>query len=94
MQKSVFTRHYDVLRQKIRDMRKAAGLTQRALAKRLGTVQTVVVRVEQGERRLDLIEFYWFCRALGFDPKKAAVEVLKECSALDKAAQKKRHPKR
>jgi transcriptional regulator with XRE-family HTH domain len=75
-------------------MRKAARLTQRDLAKRLGTVQTIVVRVEQGERRLDLIEFYWFCLALGVDPKKAAVEVLKECSALDKAAQNKRHTRK
>lgn len=66
-------------------MRKAAGLTQRELAKRLGTVQTVVVRVEQGERRLDLIEFYWFCRALEADPKKVTLEVLNHCIALDRA---------
>jgi transcriptional regulator with XRE-family HTH domain len=75
-------------------MRKAAGLTQRELAKRLGTVQTIVVRVEQGERRLDLIEFYWFCKALGIDPKKATIEVLSECLALDKASQNKRRANR
>ena len=65
-------------------MRKAAGVTQRELAHRLGTVQTVVARIEQGERRLDLIEFYRVCRALKVDPKKAASEVLDRCAALDR----------
>lgn len=84
MQKSVFTRHYAFLREKVRAMRKAAGLTQRDLAKRLGTVQTIVVRVEQGERRLDLIEFYWFCRACRVPPEKMAAEVMRECAKLDR----------
>jgi transcriptional regulator with XRE-family HTH domain len=94
VQKSVFTRHYEILREKVRRMRKEAGLNQRKLAQRLGTVQTVVARVEQGERRLDLIEFYWFCRALNVDPKKAAIEVLNACLALDKSGQKKRQSKK
>ena len=75
-------------------MRKAAGLTQRELAKRLGTVQTVVVRVEQGERRLDLIEFYWFCKALEVDPRKATIAVLNHCLALDKPGRTKGRSKK
>jgi transcriptional regulator with XRE-family HTH domain len=70
-------------------MRKAAGLTQRDLADRLKTVQTVVARLEQGERRLDLIEYYWFCKAVGVDPKKAAVNILKQCAILDGPSRRK-----
>jgi transcriptional regulator with XRE-family HTH domain len=94
VQKSVFTRHYAVLREKVRAMRNAAGLTQRELAKRLGTIQTIVVRVEQGERRLDLIEFYWFCRALEVDPKKAATEVIDQCLAFDRPSKPKAKPRK
>jgi transcriptional regulator with XRE-family HTH domain len=86
VQKSVFTRHYAFLREKVRRMREEAGLNQREFARRLGTVQTVVARVEQGERRLDLIEFYWFCKALRVDPKRALNEVLNQCLALDKTS--------
>lgn len=89
MEKSTFTKHYEALRVQLRAMRKAAGLTQRDLAARLKTVQTVVARLEQGERRLDLIEYYWFCRAVGVDPKKAAVEILRKCAALDGSSRSK-----
>ncbi len=94
MEKSVFTQHYAALREKIRTMRKAAGITQRELASRLKTVQTVVARMEQGQRRMDMIEFYWVCRALKNDPKKKANEVFDECLALDNPSHKAKRPKR
>ena len=50
------------------DMRRKAGLTQRALAGRLSREQSFVWRIETGERRLDVVEFSWVCRAMGFDP--------------------------
>ena len=50
-------------------MRKAAGLTQRQLAKRLKREHSFVSRIELGERRLDVVEFYWVCRACDQDPK-------------------------
>lgn len=48
-------------------MRQKAGLTQRDLAKKLGREHSFVWRIETGERRLDVIEFYWICQALGQD---------------------------
>lgn len=45
-------------------MRKAAGLTQRELAKRLKREYSFVWRIETGERRLDVVEFFWLCQAL------------------------------
>jgi transcriptional regulator with XRE-family HTH domain len=50
--------------------RKAAGLTQHALARRLKKPQSFVAKYEGGERRLDVVEFIAIARALGADPLK------------------------
>ncbi|WP_311990042.1 helix-turn-helix domain-containing protein [Bradyrhizobium elkanii] len=50
--------------------RKAAGLTQHALARRLKKPQSFVAKYEGGERRLDVIEFVAVVRAIGDDPVK------------------------
>jgi transcriptional regulator with XRE-family HTH domain len=50
--------------------RKSAGLSQQELATRLKTSQTVVARIEIGERRVDVIEFIDIARALRLDPHK------------------------
>lgn len=48
--------------------RKSAGLTQAALARSLGKPQSFVSKFEQGERRLDVVEFLTIARAIGTDP--------------------------
>ncbi len=65
MEKSTFTPLYDLLRARLVEVRKSAGLTRRDLAARLGRERSFVARVEGGERRVDLVEFYWICRACG-----------------------------
>src|SRR6266403_1394202 len=50
--------------------RKAAGLTQHALARRLARPQSFVAKYEGGERRLDVVEFVAVVRAIGGDPVK------------------------
>lgn len=47
--------------------RRASGLTQRALAERLGKPPSYVAKIEIGERRLDFVEFIAIARALGVD---------------------------
>ena len=49
----------------LRSAREEAGLSQRALAKKLGVHHSWVAKVELGERRLDVIEFIGLARALG-----------------------------
>ena len=44
--------------------REDAGLTMRQLAERLGVPHTFVAKVEQRERRLDVVEFLHYCQAL------------------------------
>jgi transcriptional regulator with XRE-family HTH domain len=59
-------------------MRQAAGLTQRALADKLHREYSFVWRIEHGERRLDVVEFFWVCEALGFDAKAVYEELAEE----------------
>jgi len=39
-----------------------------SLAVKLGWASSIVGKIEQGERRLDLIEFVHYCEALGANP--------------------------
>src|SRR5881392_2590276 len=56
--------------------RKAAGLTQHALARRLKKPQSFVAKYEGGERRLDVVEFVTVARALHVDPLKLMTMLL------------------
>mgnify|MGYP000235112993 CR=1 FL=1 len=57
-----------ILRDWLVEQRKNADMTQRQLAEKLETVHSLVGKVEKGERRLDVIEFYTYCNALNTDP--------------------------
>ena len=72
MQKSTFFPHYDIFKTKLVSMRKAAGREH-----------SFVSRIELGERRLDVVEFYWVCRVCDQDPKSIYDELLKEFAKLD-----------
>lgn len=49
------------------EVRQAAGVSQRELARRLGTDQSFVSKYEAGRRRLDVVEFLRIVAALGVD---------------------------
>jgi transcriptional regulator with XRE-family HTH domain len=82
MEKSTFTPLYELFRMKLVALRKNAKLNQRQLAERLGRDHSFVGRIELGERRLDLVEFFWVCRACGADPVKVAAEIMQEFGAF------------
>jgi len=52
------------------------GLTMVQLGKALGKPHSFVQKVELGERRLDLVEFAWYCKALNLDPLEGMKVVL------------------
>lgn len=85
MEKSTFTPQHALLQERLRALRKAAGLTHRALAERLKREHSLVFRVERGQRRLDLIEWVWYCKACGASPEKVVRSLLRELVALDAA---------
>lgn len=59
----------------LRQWRIDAGLTQRALAERLHRPHSYIWKVEQGERRIDPIEFAAWCKACAVSPAEA-IELL------------------
>ena len=65
MRKSTHSGEYAALRARLVTVRAAAGLSQRGLAQRLRVPHSWVAKVEAGERRIDLVEFGWFCAACG-----------------------------
>ena len=65
VQKSIYTEQYGLLLSTLWEARKAAGVSQAELAKRLDFTQSIVGKCERGERRLDVIELREWCRALG-----------------------------
>jgi ribosome-binding protein aMBF1 (putative translation factor) len=65
---AIFSDDYVVLVDLLIEARLAAGLTQRALARRIGKVQSHICAIEQRQRRVELLEFYTIARALGLDP--------------------------
>lgn len=68
----------------IREARKRAGVTQRQLARRLGTSQPVIARWESGQRSPDYDVVRDAVRACGFDLETALVERdLQEEAMLD-----------
>lgn len=52
----------------MREMRTRANLTQRELSAKLEKPQSFVAKCELGERRIDLIEWYWICEACDANP--------------------------
>ena len=64
MKKSTHTEEYKAVLVQLVKMRKEAGLTQRQLAEKLEREHSFVWRIEKGERRLDVVEFFWVCNAL------------------------------
>jgi transcriptional regulator with XRE-family HTH domain len=68
VRKSLFSGKHERLRQLLIEARKAAGLTQEELGKKLSGHQQFVSRYETGERRLDVIEFLEVANVLGVDP--------------------------
>mgnify|MGYP001198614418 CR=1 FL=1 len=61
MKKSIHSDPDLTLRAWLKAHRKAKHLTQRALAKLIDEDHTWVVRVENGERRIDVVEFLRLC---------------------------------
>jgi ribosome-binding protein aMBF1 (putative translation factor) len=62
----------------LKEMRNKAGLSQRALADKIGEGVWWVERCEMGTRRVDVSEFVKYCRACGVDVAKAVTELARQ----------------
>jgi transcriptional regulator with XRE-family HTH domain len=77
MAKAKFSPAYDRLRSLLVKARESAGLRQEDVAIRLKRPQSYVSKIELGERRLDVIEFIEFTRAIKADALRILRQVIK-----------------
>lgn len=80
MTNSMFRPEYKLFVQTLVQARQDAGLTQTDLALRLDKPQSFVSKYENGERRLDVIEFLDLCNVLGTEPARVLL-ILKQQTA-------------
>lgn len=63
--KSTFSPPYQRMRERLREARKAARLTQAMVAEHFGRPQSFVSKVESAERRIDPTELAMFAKLYG-----------------------------
>lgn len=73
---SIHSDEYVWLRKLFIQKRKELGLSQRALAERLGIIYSFVGKVETGDRKLDIFEFIHYCEALELDANEIVSQLI------------------
>ncbi|MEZ8771213.1 helix-turn-helix domain-containing protein [Vibrio sp. 10N.286.52.C3] len=68
MKKTIHSADYQKLIHWLKDERLKQKLSMRELAARLGCPHSFIGKIEQGERRLDIIEYLSYCEALTISP--------------------------
>lgn len=68
MEKTLHQPEYQILLDLLRQARLDAGVTQEDLARILDSPRSTVTKWETGHQRLDILEFWRWCEALGVDP--------------------------
>jgi|TARA_R110000803_G_scaffold110737_4_gene179215 transcriptional regulator with XRE-family HTH domain len=68
MIKTIHSTQYQLLVNWLKENRQAQELTMRDLAKKLNMPHSFIGKVEQCERKLDVIEFINYCQALSLSP--------------------------
>jgi transcriptional regulator with XRE-family HTH domain len=65
MAKTIHSEGHEALCAELIRIRKAQGLTQSDLASKLSCHQSMIARIESGQRRIDVVELIVLARALG-----------------------------
>ena len=61
---------YEILLACVQSAHMASGLSKKAICDRLGKPRNYLNKVETGEKRLDVVELFQLCEAMGTDPLK------------------------
>ena len=65
MRKTIYSPGQKAFIRLLREAREATGLQQAALAERLHTSQSVISKIETGDRQMDVLELRQWCLAVG-----------------------------
>ena len=74
--KTIYDPRYHQLIQWLIAAREEQNITVRELAKKLGHTHSWVVKVENLDKKLDVLEFVDFCTALNVEPEQAFKQLL------------------
>jgi len=80
MRNEIYSEEHIRLRSVLKRERKLAGLRQIEIAKKTNRSQAYISKFENGDLRLDVVDFVRICEAIGCDP----VTLLKEVFGLGK----------
>ncbi len=80
MKDSIHSPEYKKVLVRLVELRTKAGLSQRDLAKKLNREHSFVWRIETGRRRLDVVEFFWLCKALKQDAIAVYQDIVQDIS--------------
>ncbi|MGM3161459.1 helix-turn-helix domain-containing protein [Dickeya undicola] len=79
---SIYSDEYQIVIKALREARIAKGITQGNLALALDRPQSFIAKVENGERRLDIVEFIHIARLLSLDPSGIVAKIPIKYKAL------------
>ena len=68
MRTSTYSREYAVLRTWLKAKREEKGLSLREVGELVGRHHSVIGKMEQDRRKIDVVEFVEYCHALEIDP--------------------------
>ncbi|MEX0739821.1 MAG: helix-turn-helix transcriptional regulator [Pseudohongiella sp.] len=75
MKKTLHSPDYQKLTEWLKHQRKAKGMSMRDLGEKLDISHSFVAKIEQRERRLDVIEYTAYCKALGVSPLDGLMQI-------------------
>ncbi|MBN4053087.1 helix-turn-helix transcriptional regulator [Gammaproteobacteria bacterium AH-315-K14] len=75
MEKTIHTETYRDLIAWLKSCRERKGISMRELAVQLNVSHSWVAKVEQNERRLDLLEYVRLCNSLGVNPSTGLTKI-------------------
>lgn len=78
MNRSLYSQYYDALRFWLKNKREMKGLSIRALAEKLGVHHSIVGKIEQSRRKVDIVEFVEYCKMLEVDPHEGLDIIISE----------------
>lgn len=68
MKSSPYSPHYEKLRAWLKEQRDESGLSLRDAADALGRHHSVLGKMEQDRRKIEILEFVRYCQVIGADP--------------------------
>lgn len=86
MHKTIHSEQGRIVGNALKEIREKAGLTQRELCRKLGREHSFVSKYELGERRIDIVEFYWICKACEADPEVETRKIVRAFADSDRVS--------